>query len=86
MIVFLWSAGTAEGVTDNPRKARDDAAALMRSQEADTALVEKAYFMPGFGSLETGYLSAGPCWTARRHPSGRVSWRPCERKPELAAS
>ena len=86
MIVFLWSAGTAEGVTDNPRKAHDDAAALMRSQEADTALVEKAYFIPGFGSLETGYLPAGPCWTARRHPNGRVSWRPCGREPTLAAS
>ena len=86
MIVFLWSAGTAEGVTDNPQTARTNAAALMCSQEADTALVEKAYFIPGIGSLETGYVPAGRCWAARRHPSGRVSWRPCGRKPELAPS
>jgi hypothetical protein len=86
VIVFLWSAGTAEGVADSPRKARRNAAASMRTHEADTALVEKAYYMPGIGSLETGYLRAGLYWTARRYPSGRVSWRPCQRQPEVAAS
>ena len=56
--------------------------------EADTALIEQAQFIPGIKSLEAGYRQArsGPYWTARRHPSGRISFRLCVREPELAAS
>ena len=88
MIVFLWSAGTAEGVTDSPWQARRSAAAWMRRLEADTALIEQAQFIPGIKSLEAGYRQArgGPYWTARRRSSGRISWRLCVREPELAAS
>lgn len=87
MIVFLWSAGPAEGVTDSPRTARRHAAAWLRSREAETALVEQAQFIPGIESLEAGYRRVGgPRWTGRRHPGGRISWRLCGREPELAAS
>lgn len=88
MIVFLWSAGTAEGVTDSARKARGNAAALIRSSKADTALVEQAHFIPGVDSLEAGYQRPDPAWywTARRRPSGRIFWQRRVRALELAAS
>ena len=88
MIVYLWSAGTAEGVTDSPRKARRHAAAWMGRQKADTALIEQAHFIPGIESMEAGYTRTprDPYWAGRRHPSGRISWRLCVRAPELAAS
>jgi hypothetical protein len=74
--VFLWQAGTAEGVTDSPGKARRHAARWMRRQETDTARVEPAHFVSGIETLDAGYLpSSAPHWTGRRHPSGRVTWR-----------
>ena len=88
MIVFLWSAGTASGVTDSQRTARRHAATWMRSQQADAALIEQAHFIPGIESLDTGYerASRDPHWAGRRHPGGRISWQLCVRAPELAAS
>lgn len=82
MIVFLWSAGTAAGVTDSPRKARRHAAGWMRQQKAVTARVEPAHFMSGTDTLDADYISGGLHWAGRRHPSGRVTWR---LRPERAA-
>jgi hypothetical protein len=86
--VYLWSAGTAEGVTDSQRKACENAAAWMHCQQADTALVERAHFIPGVESMQAGYTRAprDPCWAGRQHPGGRVSWRPCVRAPETGSS
>ena len=88
MIVYLWSAGTTRGVTDTRRKARKHAACCMRSQNADTAIVEQAHFVPGIESMEDGYARAArdPYWIGERHPGGRISWRLHVRTPELAAS
>ena len=88
MIVFLWSAGPAAGVTDNWPTARRDAAECLRSRQADTAVIEQARFIPGTESLADGYLRdcGGPCWTGHRRPGGQVSWRLRARDPELAVS
>jgi hypothetical protein len=75
VIVFLWSAGTAAGVTDSGRKARRQAAGWMRRQQTVTARVEPAHFIPGTETLDTGYIYGGLHWAGRRHPSGRVTWR-----------
>jgi hypothetical protein len=86
VIVRLWSAGSAEGVTDRRAKACRTAASFIQSCGADTAVVEMAYFDDGVRSLSAGYMIADARrWVARRHPSGRVSWGASLAKPELAA-
>ena len=84
--MWLWAAGGAEGVTDDHAKARRAAVFFMRSTGTDAAVVERAYFISGTGSLSAGYERVGaPRWVARRHPGGRVSWRMCPADPGLAA-
>ena len=78
MIVFLWSAGTASGVTDSQRTARRHAATWMRSQQADAALIEQAHFIPGIELLDTGYERA-----SRRSVPGRTT---PPRRPDLLAA
>ena len=86
MIVWLWQAGSAEGVTDDFEKARRTTASFMRSSGTDAAVVEQAYFIPGIESLSTGYeRTAGPHWVARRHPGGRISWSLRSAEPGIAA-
>jgi hypothetical protein len=86
VIVWLWAAGSAEGVTDDYTKAREAAASFMRMTGTDTAVVEQAHFITGISSLSAGYERAGaPQWIARRHPGGRISWRLRPTGPELAA-
>lgn len=86
MIVFLWSAGTAAGVTDSSGKARRHAAQWMRRQDSNTARVEPAHFLPGTETLDAGYISRDLHWAGRRHPSGRVTWRLRMPAPERTAS
>jgi hypothetical protein len=88
VIVYLWSAGAARGVTDTSRMARRYTAGCLRSRQADTALIEQAHFVPGIESMEVGYKRAArdPYWTGQRHASGRISWRMFVRELELAAS
>jgi hypothetical protein len=88
VIVYLWSAGTAEGVTDSPGWARWHAAKWMVQQQADTGRVVQARFIPGTGSLEDASyerLPRDPHWAGRRHPGG-VSWELRAPAPKLAAS
>ena len=86
MIVWLWAAGPAVGVTDDHAKARRAAVFFMRSAGADAAVVEMAYFISGTRSLSAGYEPAGAArWVARRHPGGRVSWRMRPAESGLAA-
>jgi hypothetical protein len=77
--VYLWRAGTAEGVTDTPRKARIAAARCERGGRLEGAgralVVEQARFVPGTETLRDGYLRTSRYWTGRRHPDGRVTWR-----------
>jgi hypothetical protein len=87
MIVFLWQAGTAEGVTDDCEKALKQAASFMHSTGASTALVEQARFTGGNRSLSSGYRALqGPYWVARRHHGGQVSWEPNWPAPEPTAA
>lgn len=86
MIVWLWAAGSAVGVTDDHKKARRAAVFFMRDAGMDTAVVEQAYFISGTRSLIAGYEPAGaPRWVARRHPGGRISWLMRPADPGLAA-
>ena len=86
MIVWLWAAGNGEGVTDDYAKARGAAASFMRMTGTSAAVVEQAYFITGIRSLSAGYERAGGShWVARRHPSGRISWRLRSPEPGLAA-
>jgi hypothetical protein len=76
VIVWLWSAGNARGVTDNHEKAREAAVLFMRGAGTDTAVVEQAHYVTGIDTLVTGYQKAdAPHWVARRHPSGRITWK-----------
>lgn len=85
-MVWLWAAGSAEGVTDDYAKARGTAASFMRRTGTSAAVAEQAYFITGIRSLSAGYEKvSGSHWVARRHPSGRISWRLRSRKPGLAA-
>jgi hypothetical protein len=87
VIVFLWQAGTAEGVTDDREKAQKQAAFFMGRAGASTAVVEQARFTGGNRSLGSGYqLAQGLYWVARRHPGGQVSWEPRWPAPELTVA
>jgi hypothetical protein len=86
VIVWLWAAGSAEGVTDDYAKARRAAASFMRKTGTSAAVVEQAYLITGIRSLSAGYEKANaPHWVARRHPGGQISWRQRWPKPGLAA-
>ena len=77
MIVWLWEAGSTQGVlaAGNQAKARRKVASCMRATGAVTAVLEMAHF-DVVGSLNAAYAPVdGQCWVARCHPSGRVSWR-----------
>lgn len=87
MIVFLWQAGTAEGVTGDYATAQQRAASFMRDAGASTAVVEQASFIDGSTSLSSCYQPVpGRCWVARRHPGGRVCWEQRSRQPALTAA
>jgi hypothetical protein len=86
VIVWLWAAGSAVGVTDDHKKARRAALFFMRDAGTDAAVVERAHFICGTTSLSAGYERAGAArWVARRHPGGRVSWRMRPAEPGPAA-
>ena len=86
MIVWLWAAGSAVGVTDDHANARRAAVFFMRSAGTDAAVVEQAYFISGARSLGAGYERDGAArWVARRHPGGRISWQMRPPDPGLAA-
>jgi hypothetical protein len=74
VIVYLWRAGSAEGVTDDPVKARALAARFMLAGGATEAAVETAHYDGGSTSLDAGYaLAAGLRWTAHRQ-DGQAAW------------
>lgn len=77
MIVYEWSAGTAEGVTGDKDRAREITAAYMRSTGADTGVVRQAYLDRGLTSSAAGYRKRAdaPQWRARLEADGTVTWR-----------
>jgi hypothetical protein len=75
VLVWLWSAGNALGVTDGDEQAREAAAAWMSGAGANTAVVELAHYVSAAEALVSGYRKAdAPGWAARRLPGGRVTW------------
>jgi hypothetical protein len=74
-MVWLWSAGSALGVTDTQGKALRAAALSMAGTGTDTALVEQARFITVTGTLAAGYDKPDlPQWIACRRPGGQVRW------------
>ncbi len=86
MIVWLWDAGSALGVTDDESRARESAAAFVLSGRAGTARVEQAHFVSGIRALNPGYARLGHGWTAQPLRNGPVRWVPLPDPPEQAAS
>jgi hypothetical protein len=87
VIVFLWKAGPAEGVTDDYELAQSRASDVMCKTGASGAVVEQARFIDGSRSLDSGYqLTPGRRWVGRLYPGG-VGWdRQPLPVPELEAA
>lgn len=86
-MVWLWEAGTAEGVTCNERRAREIAESFLAADRAATALVERAFFVCDLKSLSDSYYRpSSERWSARRGRDGRIMWRLLPASPERAAS
>lgn len=79
MIVWLWEAGSACGVSGERGAACRAAASAMAAADAASATVEEAVHLDGGGWLTAGYLRTGRYWVARRH-GGRVRWTACRRE------
>jgi len=73
MIVWLWDAGSAHGVSDDDARAREAAEALIRDGRATGARVEMAV-MNGVRALDPGYGRLGRGWTAHPRPGAPVRW------------
>jgi hypothetical protein len=72
MRVYLWVAGSSEGVTDDQDQARRLAARFLLENGAAQAVVEPADL--DLSSLDHGYERiAGRRWTASRQGS-QVDW------------
>lgn len=74
MIVWLWDAGSAHGVSDDDGRARDAAEAFIRSGRASSATVERAHLITGIQSLYSGYARLGRGWTTHPRKGGPVRW------------
>jgi hypothetical protein len=86
VIVWLWDAGSALGVTNEESRARQAAEAFIRSGGADVARVEQARLVTGIRSLNPGYTRLGYGWTAQPRKNGLIRWVPLAASPEQAAS
>jgi hypothetical protein len=87
VIIWLWEAGAAVGVTDDYQTACRSAAAVMRGTGANTAVVQGARLIYGAGSLDPGYeATSGSRWVARRQANGRIQWTLRPASPVRAAS
>jgi hypothetical protein len=73
MIVWLWDAGSAHGVSDDDARAREAAEALIRDGRALSARVEMAV-MNSVRALDPGYGRLGRGWTAHPRQNGPVRW------------
>ena len=75
VIVWLWDAGSAHGVSDNESRAIQAAEGAMRAigPAPVTAVVERAFLVSGMESLTSKYLRTGDGWsgTCRK---GLITW------------
>jgi hypothetical protein len=74
MIVYLWDAPPARGVSDDPARAREAAEGFLCAGRASTALVERAHLVTGIQSLYSGYERMGRGWVAVPLGDGPVRW------------
>jgi hypothetical protein len=77
---FLWQADGPQqgtrGVTDNARRARQVAADCLRSDAANSAVIEEAVPDLGVRTMVGGYFRTGRGWRAKVDAGGRVWWVP----------
>ena len=86
VIVWLWDAGSALGVTDDESRARQAAETFIHNGRATVARVEKATLVTGIRALNPGYARTGQGWTAQPRRNGWIRWVPLLTSPEVAAS
>lgn len=87
MIIYLWTAPGADtaafhrasGVSDDQSRACHAAEVLLRTGQAGTAYVERAYTAMGAANLSLCYVPTGTAWSARLGQGGQVVWTPCLR-------
>ncbi|HTU04524.1 MAG TPA: hypothetical protein VMG13_03130 [Trebonia sp.] len=75
MIVSLWDAGSTHGVSDDESRAILAAEGAMRAvgPATVTAVVERAFLVPGIESLTSNYLRAGDGWSGTCQ-EGLITW------------
>jgi hypothetical protein len=74
MILYVWRAGGAEGVSDDDGRARDAAVRFMGVNGADRAVVETVHYDDWMRSMDDVYADRGGMrWDGRRLGGG-VSW------------
>jgi hypothetical protein len=86
IMVWLWDAGSACGVTDDGARAREAAVASLNAGETPTARVEKAFLVPGSFALSLVHYRTGVGWSAHRHHDGQIARKALPVPQELAAS
>jgi hypothetical protein len=74
VIVWLWDAGSALGVTDDEARARKTVTAFMQNNKVDSARLESATLATGVRTLTTVYRRTGIGWSGRRYGS-QITWR-----------
>jgi hypothetical protein len=83
VILWLWDAGNAHGVTDDESRARTTVAMFMRGNAANRARVESATLVTGVRTLTMIYRRTGNGWLARRDSSGQIRWEAVNQLPAL---
>jgi hypothetical protein len=75
VIVWLWDAGSAHGVSDDESRAilAAEGAMLAVGPATVTAVVERAFLVPGIESLTSNYLRAGDGWSGTCR-EGLITW------------
>lgn len=81
MILWLWDAGSAHGVTDDESRARTSVTTFMLSSAANCARVESATLVTGVRTLTMIYRRTGNGWLARRDSSGQIRWQSVNQMP-----
>jgi hypothetical protein len=81
VILWLWDAGSAHGVTDDESRARTTVTTFMQSNTASCARVESATLVTGVRTLTMIYRRTGNGWLARRDSSGRIRWQSVNQMP-----
>jgi hypothetical protein len=71
-----WQAGPCSGITDTPERARERAAAALRSRQADEAEFRQVIVVTGIASLKADYVPVNGTHMQGRRCGRGVWWRP----------